>query len=105
MAWRFNRRIKIAPGIRLNIGKSGITSVNLGRRGSSVSLGKTGTHLNLGVPGTGLSRRTKISGAARARAKSDEPSGAAERPVTGGSVYVFMAVAVVVGVIIGVALF
>lgn len=61
MAIRFNKRLKIAPGVKLNISKSGI-STTLGAKGASVNVGKKGAHLNAGLPGTGLSSRTKISG-------------------------------------------
>lgn len=61
MALRFSKRIKIAPGIRVNLSKSGV-STTLGPRGASINVGKKGVHSNLGIPGTGLSTRTKIAG-------------------------------------------
>lgn len=54
MKFRFRKRIKIAPGIRLNISKSGV-STSVGRRGASVNLGKQGTRVSVGVPGSGIS--------------------------------------------------
>ena len=62
MALRFSKRIKIAPGIRVNIGKRGI-STTLGPKGASLNVNKKGVHLNSSIPGTGLSSRTKILGA------------------------------------------
>ena len=63
MAFRFRRSIRIAPGVRLNVGKRG-TSLSAGVRGASVTFGgKRGTHANLGIPGTGVSYRTRIDGA------------------------------------------
>ena len=59
MALRFQKRIKIAPGIRLNLSKTGM-SVTSGMKGASVNIGKDGKHLNLGIPGSGLSSRTRI---------------------------------------------
>jgi hypothetical protein len=47
MGWRFRRSVKIAPGVRLNVGK----------RGSSVSVG---------VPGTGASYVTPLTSQANA---------------------------------------
>lgn len=67
MAWGFRKRIKIAPGVRINLSKSGI-STTIGRRGASVSIGKNGTYLNTGIPGTGLYSRQKISGKYSSRA-------------------------------------
>lgn len=61
MAWRFQKRVKIAPGVRVNLSKSG-ASVTTGVKGLSVNTGKNGTHLNTGIPGTGLSKRTKLGG-------------------------------------------
>lgn len=61
MALKFGKRIKIAPGIRVNLSKSGV-STTVGPRGASVNIGKKGVHANTGIPGTGLSMRTKIAG-------------------------------------------
>lgn len=59
MAFRFQRRIKIAPGLRLNISKGGV-SVSAGPRGASVTAGKRGLFANAGLPGTGLSYRQRL---------------------------------------------
>jgi hypothetical protein len=61
MAFRFRRSIKIAPGIKLNLGKTG-GSFSFGCRGSTVTIGRGGTFANVGIPGTGLSWRTKVNG-------------------------------------------
>lgn len=55
MGFNFRKSIKIAPGIRLNIGKKGISSVSFGGKGARVSVSKKGTRTSVGVPGTGLS--------------------------------------------------
>jgi hypothetical protein len=59
MGLRFQRRVTLFPGVRLNFSKNGI-STSLGPRGATVSVGKRGTFLNVGLPGTGLSYRTRI---------------------------------------------
>lgn len=59
MAVRFSKRIKIAPGVKFNISKSGI-STTVGVKGASVNLGKKGVFLNTSIPGTGLSSRDRI---------------------------------------------
>lgn len=59
MALRFNRRIRIAPGIRLNVGKNG-TSVSVGKPGATVNVGKDGVRATTGIPGTGLSTSHQI---------------------------------------------
>ncbi|MET3576961.1 DUF4236 domain-containing protein [Bhargavaea ullalensis] len=61
MGFRFQKRVKIAPGVRLNVGKRG-ASVSVGRKGASVTVGKRGTYANVGIPGTGISYRTKVGG-------------------------------------------
>ena len=60
MGWRYRKRIKILPGIHINISKSGI-STNVGIKGASVTFGSKGTYVNTGLPGTGLYRRDKVS--------------------------------------------
>ncbi len=60
MAFRFQRRIKIAPGLTLNLSKSGL-GLSAGVRGARVSVGSRGTHSHVGLPGTGLAYRKKIS--------------------------------------------
>ncbi len=59
MGFRFQKRISLLPGIRLNLSKSGV-SVTVGKPGLSVNLGKDGTSGSVGLPGTGLSYREKI---------------------------------------------
>jgi uncharacterized protein YraI len=54
MGFRFRRSLRVAPGIRLNLSKSGL-STSLGGRGASLNLGPRGTRTTLGIPGTGLS--------------------------------------------------
>ena len=48
MGWRFRKRIKILPGIHINLSKSGI-STNVGVKGASVTFGpKRKTYANIG---------------------------------------------------------
>jgi hypothetical protein len=53
MGLRFNRRVGLFPGARLNFSKSGV-SLSLGRRGAHFTIGPKGTRETLGLPGTGL---------------------------------------------------
>lgn len=69
MGVRFRKTIKLAPGIRVNLSKSGI-STTIGPRGASINIGKTGVYSNLGVPGTGVSSRSKIMGGSCSRNNS-----------------------------------
>ncbi|BBV97900.1 DUF4236 domain-containing protein [Pseudomonas monteilii] len=54
MAIRFRKSIKIAPGIRLNVSKGGV-STSIGGRGATVNISKKGTRVTAGIPGSGLS--------------------------------------------------
>lgn len=56
MSLRFQRRISLGAGVRLNLSKSGV-GLSVGRAGSRFSLGPSGGLTTLGVPGTGLSWR------------------------------------------------
>lgn len=76
MGFRFRKSIKIAPGVKLNLGLGG-ASVSLGGRGASVTIGKRGTYANVGLPGTGLSYRTRIGGGG-SRAAGDRDD---DRPI------------------------
>lgn len=60
MALRFRRRIRIAPGISLNLSKSGI-GASIGPRGAKISVGSRGVYANVGLPGTGLAFREKLN--------------------------------------------
>lgn len=44
MGLRIRKSIKIAPGVRLNFGKKGI-STSIGKRGAGITIGPTGTTL------------------------------------------------------------
>ncbi|SUU21267.1 Uncharacterised protein [Acinetobacter baumannii] len=61
MGFNFRKSFKIAPGLRLNVGKKGISSVSIGGKGARVNLSKKGTRTTVGIPGTGLSYSNFIS--------------------------------------------
>lgn len=61
MSWSFRRRIKIIPGVYLNVSKRGV-STTVGVRGASLTFRDDGTYANVGIPGTGIYNRQKISG-------------------------------------------
>ena len=61
MAFRFRKRIRVMPGIYLNLGKNGV-STTIGPRGANINIGKGGAYLNTGIPGTGFSDREKLFG-------------------------------------------
>ncbi len=70
MGFRFRKSIQIIPGLKLNIGKNGV-STTIGMRGLSVTSGKKGQYINLGIPGTGISYREKIGSSQTHRQNSN----------------------------------
>ena len=53
MSLRFFRRVRIIPGLRVNLSKSG-ASVSIGCRGAWYTIGPRGRRVSVGLPGTGL---------------------------------------------------
>jgi len=94
MAMKFRKRIKIAPGVNINLSKSGI-STTVGPRGASANVGKKGAYLNTGIPGTGIYDRTKLAGG-----KADKkapPQVEARQPKKGENFFMFIGVLAIVG--------
>jgi len=57
MGLRFQRRIKILPGVRINLSKSGV-GLSVGGRGAHFGIDSRGRrYTSAGLPGTGLSWR------------------------------------------------
>jgi L,D-peptidoglycan transpeptidase YkuD (ErfK/YbiS/YcfS/YnhG family) len=56
MAFLFRKRLKILPGIWLNLSKSGV-STSFGGKGLTVNIKDGKTKTTVGIPGTGLSYR------------------------------------------------
>ncbi len=54
MAWRYQRRRKLLPGVTLNLSKRG-GGVSVGPRGARASIGPRGLTATLSLLGTGLS--------------------------------------------------
>lgn len=56
---RFQKRLQVLPGVRINLSKSG-ASASVGPRGADVNIGPHGVTTNAGIPGTGISYRSKL---------------------------------------------
>lgn len=54
MGLNFRKSFKIG-GVRISVGKKGLSSVSMGAKGARVSLGKKGVRTTVSVPKTGLS--------------------------------------------------
>ncbi len=53
MGFRLFHRVRIIPGLRLNLSKTGV-SASIGTRGAWFTIGRKGTRTTVGLPGTGL---------------------------------------------------
>lgn len=51
--FRFYRRMRIFPGLSVNLSKSG-PSLTVGMRGAHVTVGSRGVRKTIGIPGTGI---------------------------------------------------
>ena len=71
MGFRFRKSIKLFPGVRLNLSKSGV-STSIGRPGATINISARGTRATVGLPGTGLSYSEKVSAPT-----GDQPDGGA----------------------------
>ena len=78
---RLWRRVRIAPGIRLNISKSG-PSISLGPRGAHFTVGPRGRRETLGIPGTGL-YATRVERTSRRRPTNPRAERAAPAELVG----------------------
>jgi hypothetical protein len=72
MSIRFRRRVKIAPGVHVNIGKTGL-SVSAGKTGAQITVGKSKQTATVGLPGTGLSYTKTMRRPSRAAAPAEAP--------------------------------
>ncbi|MBQ9406141.1 MAG: DUF4236 domain-containing protein [Desulfovibrio sp.] len=54
MGLRFHKKLKIFPGLSVNLSKSGM-SLTVGKPGACLNLSKRGSRMTVGLPGTGLS--------------------------------------------------
>lgn len=85
MGFRFFRRMKIAPGLTLNLSKSG-PLLSFGARGAKVTVGRGGVGRTVGIPGTGLFYTTTGGRSRRSRRGSGKGAGrAADEPLVNPS--------------------
>ena len=68
--FRVRKSIRICPGVKLNIGKKGITSLSIGKAGATVNLSSKGVKGTVGIPGTGISYTSKLGGTPSRRSTS-----------------------------------
>jgi hypothetical protein len=100
MGFRFRRTVRLLPGLRLNLSKSGV-SASVGTRGAWLTFGRKGARATVGLPGTGISYTTTRS------ARENRSIGTPPRKGSAGWLIVLLmmlAIAAGVGWLIGVAL-
>jgi tetratricopeptide (TPR) repeat protein len=86
MSFRFFRRIRIAPGISLNLSKTGMSmSMSVGSSGAKFTVGTRGTRATIGLPGTGLSYSVSdpLGKAKSGTQRRPDPVPASRRPSLG----------------------
>ena len=100
MAFRFQKRIKILPGLRLNVSKTGI-SWTVGTRGASVTSRDGNLTGNVGLPGTGVSYRKRIDLPDAEVESLDQPV----KPASSGKPsWLPLLIVLVIGIVIGLSL-
>lgn len=92
MPFRFRRSIKLAPGVRLNLSKSGV-STSIGPRGAHVTVGHGQVRETIGMPGTGLSYTQVHSTHQAEQVSPSDPPGRIAR--TWNALFVLVVLAIV----------
>lgn len=97
MSFRFRKTIKLFPGVKINLSKSGI-STSIGVQGATVNIGKKGTRATVGLPGTGISYGEKVSGTPAQDGRQQEQLAAKEEG--DGTWFLWLIAAVAIGMVI-----
>lgn len=101
MGLRIRKSIKIAPGVRLNFGKKGI-STSIGKRGAGITIGPTGTTAHVGIPGTGIPYVKKVGTTKKSAMEKLQSTGENEKPIRNysclGSFLAFSGIVIVMAI-------
>jgi hypothetical protein len=103
MSFRFQRRIKILSGLRLNVSKTGF-SWTIGTRGASVTARDGELTGNVGIPGTGLSYRKRLDLSGEGQTRSNEPVSDDQPQAVGKPSWSLLAVVLGLGILIGLSI-
>lgn len=93
MGFRFRKSIKIAPGLKVNLGLKG-ASLSIGGKGATVNVGKNGVRGTVGIPGTGISYSENIIKRSSLRQTTTNDDGFATKII-----FYFIAFVVIAGII------
>ena len=96
MGFRFRKSFRIAPGVRINLSKTGV-STSIGGKGATVNVSKRGVRGTVGIPGSGLSYSERLDGGS-----TGQGPGSSGTPKTGrgGKAIMWIIALIILGVII-----
>jgi hypothetical protein len=100
MPLRFRRSIRIAPGIRVNLGLHG-AGLSVGPRGLHVGVNRRGMYTSAGIPGTGIYAVHHIRSSAQQHPSSAEQHSNVAGNAMGCVAVVVVAVIILVFVVVG----
>lgn len=101
MPLRFQKRVRIIPGLSLNLSRTGV-SWSVGGRGLTMNLRKGKVTGTVGIPGTGLSYRQELT-----PSRSTDSTRQANEPAQSGSSaagLVLILIILLIGIGIGMSL-
>ena len=100
MGFSFRKTIKLFPGVKLNLSKSGI-STSIGAPGATVNIGKRGTRATVGLHGTGIGYSAKLSTPVKTAISQKQAAIAgADKGEGDGTWFLWFIAAVAVGMIV-----
>lgn len=76
MGFKFRKSLKLAPGVKLNLGKKSVGVSVGGKRGGISYNSRTGARARVSAPGTGLSYSAKIGGSSSTHYSTSAQAGA-----------------------------
>ena len=98
MAIKFRKKIKIAPGIKINVTSKGVSSVSIGGKGATLNVGgKNGAKLTTSISGTGISHTQSLSSPNKIQAS--EANNSPKKPAINGYVIVALIAVVILAVL------
>ena len=87
MGFRFRKSVKIAPGIKLNLGKKS-ASVSFGGKGARYTVSSTGRKTaSVGIPGTGISYSENVGGSSSRKSSHSTPKAGNNGGKNGGCLF------------------
>lgn len=79
MGWIFRKQIRLARGVSINLGRTGV-SVTVGVPGYHITLGQRGATQTMSLPGTGISHRKRLW--ASSKPNPGRPLAPAQQPLS-----------------------